>query len=94
VQQFMPVRFLSEHAAPEAVASNDASCVNHDMTPLLRRSFHAGGQPVRVQIGGRSGCPWVTAGDRSFPPVLVRMWHGYGHLRRMPTGPSMARALG
>ena len=43
--------------------------------PLLRRSFHAGGQPARAQVGGRSRCPWVTAGDRSFPPVLARIWH-------------------
>lgn len=27
------------------------------------------------QIGRRSGCPWVAAGDRSFPSVLVRKWH-------------------
>ncbi len=43
---------------------------------LLRRSLQAGGQPARAQIGGRSWCPWVTAGDRSFPLVLVRKWHG------------------
>jgi hypothetical protein len=43
---------------------------------LLRRSFRAGGQPARVQVGGRSHCPWATAGDRSFPPVLAWMWHG------------------
>jgi hypothetical protein len=45
----------------------------HDQ--LLRRSFHAAGQPARAQIGGRSRCPWVTAGDRSFPLVLARTWH-------------------
>jgi hypothetical protein len=38
--------------------------------------FHATGQPVRAQIGGRSRCPWVTAGDRSFPSVLAREWPG------------------
>ena len=42
---------------------------------LLRRSFHAAGQPAHAQIGGRFRCPWVTAGDRSFPPVLARTWH-------------------
>ena len=44
--------------------------------PLLRRSFQARGQPARVQVGGCSRCPWVTAGDRSFPLVLARKWHG------------------
>ena len=39
------------------------------------RSFRAGGQPARAQVRGRSRCSWVTAGDRSFPPVLARMWH-------------------
>ena len=43
--------------------------------PLLRRPFPAGGQPAHAHVGGRSRCPWVTAGDRSFPPVLARMWH-------------------
>jgi hypothetical protein len=43
--------------------------------PLLRRSFHAAGQPALVQIGGRSRCPRVTAGDRSFPLVLAQIWH-------------------
>ena len=42
---------------------------------LLRRSFHAGGQPAHAQVGGGSRYPWVTAGDRSFPLVLARMWH-------------------
>ena len=50
--------------------------------PLLRRSFQAGGQPARAQVGGRSGCPWVTAGDRSFPPVLARTWHAAGEADR------------
>ena len=40
------------------------------------RSFHAAGQPTHAQIGGRSRCPWVAAGDRSFPSVLARTWHG------------------
>lgn len=43
---------------------------------LIRRSFQAGGQPACAQIGCRSWCPWVTAGDRSFPLVLARKWHG------------------
>lgn len=30
---------------------------------------------MRSQVRGRSGCPLVTAGDRSFPLVLARMWH-------------------
>jgi hypothetical protein len=42
---------------------------------LLRRSFQAGGQPAGVQLGHRLRCPWVTPDDRSFPPVLARMWH-------------------
>ena len=50
--------------------------------PLLRRSFQAGGQPAHAQIGRRSGCPWVTAGERSFPPVLAQMWHGCRHSQR------------
>jgi len=54
----------------------------HPGDPLLRRSFQAGGQPARAQVGGRSGCPWVTAGDRSFPPVLARVWHGCANPRR------------
>jgi len=33
------------------------------------------GQPAHAQIGSRSRCPWVTAGDRSFPLVLARKWH-------------------
>jgi hypothetical protein len=41
----------------------------------LRRSFRRRLRPARVQVGGRSRCPWVTADDRSFPPVLARMWH-------------------
>ena len=44
--------------------------------PLLGSMFHATGQPARAQIGGRSRCPWVTAGDRSLPSVLARQWHG------------------
>ena len=44
--------------------------------PLLRRSIQAGGQPARTQVGGCSWCPWATAGDRSFPSVLAREWHG------------------
>jgi hypothetical protein len=52
--------------------------------PLLRRSFQARDQPARMQIEGRSRCPWVTASDRSFPPVLARMWHGCGSSRRLP----------
>lgn len=43
---------------------------------LLRSSFRAGGQPAPAQIGGRSWYPWLTAGDRSFPPLLARLWHG------------------
>jgi len=43
--------------------------------PQLGRSFQAGGQPARAEVGSRSGCPWLTAGDRSFPPVLARTWH-------------------
>ena len=42
---------------------------------LPRRSFHATGQPAHGQIRGRSRCPWLTAGHRSFPPVLARTWH-------------------
>ena len=45
--------------------------------PLIRRSFQAGRQPARAQVGGCSYSPWVTAGDRSFPSVLARMWHGH-----------------
>jgi len=57
---------------------------------LLRRSFHAAGQPARTQIGGRSRCPWVTASDRSFPPVLARTWHGCGYPRWLLTpGPGV-----
>jgi hypothetical protein len=43
--------------------------------PLLRRLFHAGGQPALAQIGSCSRCPRVTVGDRSFPPVLAWKWH-------------------
>ena len=43
---------------------------------LLRRSFQAGGPPAHAQLGGRSRCPWVTAGDLCFPLVLARKWHG------------------
>jgi hypothetical protein len=46
--------------------------------PLLRRWFQAGSRPVRAQVRGRSRCPWVPAGDRRFPPVLARTWHGCG----------------
>lgn len=27
------------------------------------------------QVGGRSRCPLMTVGDRSFPPALARTWH-------------------
>lgn len=45
------------------------------MTRCLEGRFTQGVN-LRAQLGGRSLCPWVTAGDRSFPPVLARMWHG------------------
>jgi hypothetical protein len=51
------------------------------------RSFQAGGQPARVQLGGRLRCPWLTADDRSFPPVLARTWHGSGRVYRVPREP-------
>jgi hypothetical protein len=40
----------------------------------LRRLFRQGSTcacPGRRPLG----CLWVTAGDRSFPPVLARMWY-------------------
>ena len=49
--------------------------VYRPLDPLLRRSFQAGGRPVRSQVGGCLACPWVTTGDRSFPSVLARTWH-------------------
>jgi hypothetical protein len=55
---------------------------NAARNPLLRRSFHAAGQPACAQMGGRSQWPWVTADDCSFPPVLARMWHDAGIPRR------------
>jgi len=42
---------------------------------LLRRSFHAVGQPAPAQVGHRFRYPWMTSNDRSFPPVLARVWH-------------------
>ncbi len=39
--------------------------------PAAKRSFRRG-RPARVQVGDCSGCPWMTASDRSFPPVLAR----------------------
>jgi hypothetical protein len=50
------------------------------------RSFQAGGQPARAQFRGRSRCPWMTAGHRSLPSVLARIWH-----RRHPA--ALAEAL-
>src|ERR1700733_10562569 len=52
----------------------------------LRRSFHAAGRPAHAQVGGCPGYLWVTADDRSFPPVLARMWHGRGRSQRRPHG--------
>ena len=63
----------------------------HDQ--LLSRSFQAGGQPVCIQIRGRSHCPWVTAGDLSLPPVLARIWRGRpDQAADQKSGPAMARA--
>ncbi len=41
----------------------------------LEGRFAQRGQPAGAQVGGRSRCPWVTAGDRSFRPVVVRIRH-------------------
>jgi len=41
----------------------------------LRRSSHAGVNLHTALVEGCSLCPRVAAGDRSFPPVLVRNWH-------------------
>jgi hypothetical protein len=46
----------------------------HD--PLLRSMFHTAGPPADIQVSGDLHCPSVTAGDRSFPTVLVHTWHG------------------
>jgi len=43
---------------------------------LLRSSFHMQIRPGKSQVRGHSRCPRVTAGDRSSPLVLARMWHG------------------
>ena len=51
------------------------STMQSDASDPLLRSFQAGGQPARAQIGGRSRCPWMTVSDHRFPPVLARTWH-------------------
>ena len=40
------------------------------------------GRPACTQVSGRSRCPWVPAGDRSFPLVLARKWHVVGGMCR------------
>jgi hypothetical protein len=52
------------------------ACVPNLGKEFRHRSFHAGGQPARAQVGGRSRCPWVTVRDRRFPSVLAHEWHG------------------
>ena len=63
-------------AAPCWCPAATVHCVSSGSDQFLRRSFRAEGQPAYAPFGRRSGCPWVTAGDRSFPPVLARIWHG------------------
>jgi hypothetical protein len=63
-----------EHAVTMSVAIIHLVAICRQ-DPLLRRSFHAGGQPAHAQVEGHSRYPWVTVGDRSFPPVLARIWH-------------------
>jgi hypothetical protein len=38
----------------------------------------ARGNPPRTQVGGRSHCPWVTVGDRSFRQGRGRFAVGAG----------------
>jgi hypothetical protein len=38
----------------------------------------ARGNPPRTQVGGRSHCPWVTVGDRSFRPFWPERGRGRG----------------
>jgi hypothetical protein len=45
-------------------------------TRCLEARFRQGVNLRIPQVGGRSGYPSATVGDRSFPRVLARMWHG------------------
>ena len=60
---------------------------------LLRRSFRAGVNLHIPKSEAVRGVPWVTAGDRSFPPFRHRMWHGCGHPWRIPAHGSGWRYL-
>jgi hypothetical protein len=53
---------------------NSRPLINVALTRCLEGRFRQGAN-LRARVGGRSRCPWATAGDRSPPPVLVRTWH-------------------
>ena len=67
---------LVGHDAVVGTASPGAAGAGAVPAQHLRggRSFHAGSQLARAQVGGHMRCSWVTAGARSFEPgpwVLV-----------------------
>jgi hypothetical protein len=64
---------LRRHSATRAKKTSGRCLQNTDLT--LSRSFRAWVRPACAEVRGSSCCPWATAGDRCFPPVLARMWH-------------------
>ena len=45
------------------------------VTCCLEGRFRQGLNLHMPRLAGVRAVPWMTAGDRRFPPVLARMWH-------------------
>ena len=63
-----------QHESCQSEHRQDRLGINPGVSRCLEGRFTQG-QPARAQVGSCSGCPWATAGDRSFPVVLARKWH-------------------
>ncbi len=59
----------------------DCVDINSARDLLLRRSFHAAGQPATSLIGAGSLIVWLQLDVSGFCPVLARGWHGACCLR-------------
>jgi hypothetical protein len=66
-----PASLVTE-TARAAIYRQDA--VDSDL--LLRRSFHARGQPASFLIRAGLLVVWLQLNVSGFRPVLARMWHG------------------